>query len=428
MIFFKIIIFTLAILVISYLLGKYLLLSISDKVELTNRITMKLFAGFVTLWLISFVVFSVSSFAGLSVVLTLNIWLVCLVLKGLSLFMMSRNKPNNKTATYKLSKTDKIFHLCLMAMVLIQIMIVMHYQYNQIEASRNIWIATKSYESGSLVKAFGMMNFWGALSTLFRVHPLTFIYMVIPAGMLLFYYIGYYEVIMEMSHNNRKVSTVGVFIVCLLQIWGFQSQRLIPLTLLFSWFSLGCLVLHSLLPFAFVLINGYIRIHPRVTVNAIESDKLENDEDYQEEWDMKKHKIINARNLAIALGLLAVMLVAFVFILNNKINTLHDSTVNMQEDLNKRCAVYDFNSQGASYGYLLKGTDGSLTMIGGGSAKTGDELYNFIEKYGDSLSNWYLYGIDEEDAGGYIYCVNEKGLKVENVYILDRTKLEELMK
>ncbi|MBQ8970608.1 MAG: hypothetical protein IJ073_04765, partial [Lachnospiraceae bacterium] len=51
-----------------------------------------------------------------------------------------------------------------------------------------------------------------------------------------------------------------------------------------------------------------------------------------EEWDMK-HKVINTRNLAIAVGVLFIVLVGTVFVLNRKINSLYTATVGLQESL-----------------------------------------------------------------------------------------------
>ena len=139
---------------------------------------------------------------------------------------------------------------------------------------------------------------------------------------------------------------------------------------------------------------------------------------------MKKHKIINARNLAIALGLLAVAMLALVFVLNNKINTLHDSTVNLQQALNDRCAVYEFSTApGKAEGYLIQGSDGSLTMIGGGAEENAQALYDFLEEHGTNLTAWYLYGTDLEDAGACAICVNHMGVSVGETFILDRYKI-----
>lgn len=142
---------------------------------------------------------------------------------------------------------------------------------------------------------------------------------------------------------------------------------------------------------------------------------------------MKKHKIINARNLAIALGVVVVMLVSMVFVLNNKINSLHDATANLQRDLDNRCSIYEFTAaDGVSYGYLIKGKDGKLTMIGGGDAQRADDLYDFLKEYGTEITNWYLYDGNENNVGAYLKCTNEKGITSENVYILNRVEIEGL--
>ena len=52
-----------------------------------------------------------------------------------------------------------------------------------------------------------------------------------------------------------------------------------------------------------------------------------------EEEDMKNHKIINSRNIAIALLVVVIMLFGSVFVMNRKINNLYMTTVNLQEQV-----------------------------------------------------------------------------------------------
>jgi len=140
---------------------------------------------------------------------------------------------------------------------------------------------------------------------------------------------------------------------------------------------------------------------------------------------MKKHKIINARNLGIALLLFAVLAGGAIYILNNKINSLHEATQNLQLSIDEKCSLYEFkpeNSESAA-GYLIRQSDGKLVMVGGGSAGNGAALYEFLTKYGAQLDQWYLYGDTEAEQGAYEYCVGEKGLEVGKTYYL--TGIEE---
>lgn len=137
---------------------------------------------------------------------------------------------------------------------------------------------------------------------------------------------------------------------------------------------------------------------------------------------MKKHPIINARNLAIALGVIAAALVVLVYMLNNKINRLYDATVNLETDLNSRCSIYEFCPQeGADpTGFLIKDSQGRLTMIGGGGIDDTDEIYDFIIQYGNVIDTWYVYGSEDADRGAYDGCVIYKDLEIKNVYAIER--------
>ena len=48
---------------------------------------------------------------------------------------------------------------------------------------------------------------------------------------------------------------------------------------------------------------------------------------------MKNHKMINARNLAVALLIVVIMLIGSVYIMNRKINSLYEVTVNLQQEI-----------------------------------------------------------------------------------------------
>ena len=48
---------------------------------------------------------------------------------------------------------------------------------------------------------------------------------------------------------------------------------------------------------------------------------------------MKNHKIINSRNLAIALILVIILFAGSVFVMNRKINSLYNTTVELQQQV-----------------------------------------------------------------------------------------------
>lgn len=435
----KMILFTMVFLIIAYILGSAVRILIGNVADVKDALTRRLALGFNTFFVISIPVCLISGYISCSIhsaitiilLLILIIFVLALLIskkQKISLFFSDR--PERKNVSKKEVSVAVINGL----LICFQIFVVIRYAYNQVEAVRLIPVATKVYDAGICVKGSPVMNLWGIFSGLAGIHPLNFIYAVLPASMLILFYSGYYSLLLMLCKENRLSAGLALTFVSMLNIWGYQSERLVPMTLLFSWFTGQCIVVHALLPLSLSLLAGGKLAHKLAfRKNATEVYKTDNkesydvseDELYEEEWDMKKHKIINARNLAIAIGLVAVALVGFVFILNSKINTLHAATANLQRDLDSRCAMYEFTSEsGEVKGYLLEGSDGSRTMVGGGNAQDAEALSEFLGKHGTELTNWYLYGVDDDNKGAYDKCVKELGISVKNIYVLYTMQVE----
>jgi len=435
MIFMEIIMFVLVTILVSYCLGTAVMNLLERFIGNSNRSGLKIAAGGNALLLLGSLVFLVAGCVGISA----GFAFVLLVLLTSILFLTSVLvcKKNNKPVFDRIGKFDFrdkkriLIAFIFVLLVVGQIIFVTMGAYNNSEAIKNIPVATKVFENGYCVKGSPLMNLWGAIAFLSGIHPLTLIYTYLPAVIFFLVYIGYYELAHASFEESSFAPIIVVGVISVLNVWGYQSEVFIPATLLFSWFSGWCFIVHLLTVFVASVIltgriNGYLIIEAKEEKHTEDTDSVE-DEDYQEEWDMKKHKIINARNLAIALGLMAVMLVAVVLVLNNKINQLHAATANLQVDLNNRCRVYEFEaSNGEVCGYLIKGKDEKLTMIGGGGEERADDLYNFISEYGTVITNWYLYDVTEENVGACVKCISEKGIEAKNIYVLNRTEIEGL--
>ena len=122
---------------------------------------------------------------------------------------------------------------------------------------------------------------------------------------------------------------------------------------------------------------------------------------------------------------LSASLIALVFVLNSKINSLHDVTAKLQEDMDKRCGLYEFKTdEGKTEGYLLEGSDGTLTFIGGGPEENAEALKAFFIMYGDSITNWYVYGDDDENAGAMRSLISSGAVNAQNIYVLDRKEID----
>ncbi len=315
--------------------------------------------------------------------------------------------------------TDLYYPLIAAIFIVAQVIAAVSSRFEHTDAYRGLGIATNVYDTGYIPVADPMMLFIGEVSRTVGIHPMSFVFGISPFIFIPLYYLCFIEVInMLCDSGYKRIAAFGS--VVLLNVWGYQSDVLIGCTLLVRWFGLGSYIVFGLLNILAVIFTGYLQNRPQGTKAQQNDDKNEVEE--TEGSDMKK-----ARNLAIAIGALAIVLIAAVFVLNNKINKLYAATVNLQTDMNSRCSIYEFLPDGGeSAGYLIKGSDGSLVFIGGGGRENADELSAFLEKYGNNITKWYVYGDDEENAGA-LYELTDAGLvNAEKMYVMDAKELTKI--
>lgn len=324
--------------------------------------------------------------------------------------------------------TDIVFFAVFVLLLLIQIVTVILYSAKDASVLANVKISTKIFETGRLESGNPIMNLYGITSYIAKVHPLKLIFTYLPAPLILVYYLGIYELLKLLCDDRREVFPAMCF-TSIMFIWGFYCRKLVGISLLLSWFSGKCFILYGLCVAFGILLLKCKRRKKKTTKECDNVGENEEDEEYLEEWDMNKHKIINARNLAIALVVFAILVGGVILVVNKKINDLHDATVNLEADLNSRCSVYEFTpGEGDIQGYLIKGSDGNLTVIGGGSEENSDSLSEFITKYGTNVSNWYVYSDNEADTGALGKILQGNVINVEKVYILDRKEVSDFLK
>ncbi|MFT3982462.1 MAG: DUF6077 domain-containing protein [Lachnospiraceae bacterium] len=321
-------------------------------------------------------------------------------------------------------ENGELFWLLLIAVFLligIQLFSTALYSYHQPNATRQLKEATAAYETGVIRAGSPMMMLWAWAALLLGEHPLTVVFSMSQFVTLPLYYMGYALLAGKLCQKDRYRSLLTVLFLCILHLFGYQSGYALNITLLFSYFSGEVFVLQGCLPFLAWLTLTVLEKKP----DAEMTEDWAGEEDWEEE-DMKKHKIINARNLGLALLLFAVLIGGAIYILNNKINSLHEATQNLQLSMDEKCSLYEFKPENsdAAEGYLIRQSDGTLVMIGGGSAENGALLYEFLTKYGAQLDKWYLYGDTKAEQGAYEYCVGEKGMQVDRTYYL--TGIEEV--
>ncbi len=323
-------------------------------------------------------------------------------------------------ADTRIGTADMLWLSVIALVIVFQIVAVIRCQNDNISALRGMGTAALVYDTGILSVNEPVFLFIGAVSSVMHVHPLALVHVIMPAPLILLYYLCYFEVIRTVCITWRK-TLIALTAVLMLNIWGFLSEKMIPVTLLLTWFGFWVFIVHGILNIAAVIVINYLQAY------RAEDNEDDHEDGYSEEWDMKKHKIVNARNLAIGLGILAVLLVATVFVLNNKINRLYAATVNLQDDINSRCSIYEFKPDGGdTEGYLIREGDGTVTFIGGGGPDNTDSLRDFLSKYGNSVENWYTYGDDDDNAGAMHDLIEEQSVFVQNAYIIDRKEITDL--
>ena len=146
-------------------------------------------------------------------------------------------------------------------------------------------------------------------------------------------YFAVYILLAGRLFSDRRSKWFMAACILVLNLWGYQSEALLPVTMFSGRFSLPAFIVHGLLPLIlWVLIDKYDK-YMESSLTPDSSCMEETDYYEWEEEDMKNHKIINSRNIAIALLIVVIMLFGSVFVMNRKINNLYRTTVDLQEQV-----------------------------------------------------------------------------------------------
>ena len=238
---------------------------------------------------------------------------------------------------------------------------------------------------------------------------------VLSVVCILSYFVIYYMISRQLF-TLKQDRAIYMVIILWLHLFDFYSEKAAGFSLFLSPVTISSIVIHDLLP---LLLWLYLIYEEKIKEIFVVEESDDTDiEEIPEEWDMKKHKILNIRNMAIAFALLLVLFVASVFVLNNKINSLYDATVVLENAANTKMSVYEL--KGDDEDVLLTvmvSPEGTVTVVGGGSETEGVNTYEFIKKYTDKVDKWYLYGDDDENKGAYDFC-KDKGLKITETYVI----------
>lgn len=247
--------------------------------------------------------------------------------------MMSTSSDANRIRKSSSSLPVRLLEISVILLIAVQIAAVIRIAGEIPVNTDELAAASKAYYEGGFIPGAPVMSLWGMISRLCVSHPTVLIYGILPFIMIP----GCYCIYMLLACKLFKEPADRWFMllcICLLNLWGYQSEYLAPYTLLYSWYTGRSVIVHGLLPFAVYLLADKFRTGVREEDPAGEASEKHIDDYYeQEEEDMKNHKIINARNLAVALLIVVIMLIGSVYIMNRKINSLYETTVNLQQEI-----------------------------------------------------------------------------------------------
>ncbi len=229
-----------------------------------------------------------------------------------------------------------IWSILSIALVGLQCFAAYYYAYDIPQAVSRISVAVSIYDTGKFQSGDPLIVLIGYISRLTGVHPMTMIYSVLPFVLIPLYYIISFVCLRRLWKNNIVYALCGVCVLSVLSIVGWQSEAAVGCSLLFGYFCTESFLLYALLPFAAYLLIGYCQKNAIFVSDEDENaGDLSECSDEEEEWDMNKHKIINVRNLAIAVVVLVLVWIASTIVMNNKINSLYNVTVQLQQQVNE---------------------------------------------------------------------------------------------
>lgn len=238
---------------------------------------------------------------------------------------------------------------------------------------------------------------------------------VLSAVCIAVFFVIYYMISRQLFCNKGD-QILFMALVVLMHAFDFYSEKAAVFSLFLSPVTIGSIVIHDVMP---LLLWLYL-VYEDTILNLLKNsaDTQDDIEEIPEEWDMKKHKIINIRNMAIAFTVFLIVFVAAVFVLNKKINSLYDATVLLENAANTKMAVYELKgNDGTVTLTLMVSPDGTVSAIGGGEKTNEVQSYEFIKKHSERIDRWYLYGDDEENTCVYDYC-KDKGIEIGEAFVI----------
>lgn len=246
---------------------------------------------------------------------------------------------------------------------------------------------------------------------------------IISVIVIISFFILYYLISLELFEEiSNRLIFMGFSV--LLHLFAFYTVKSLRVSVFLYPLSIGSVILHDIMPFSLWALLTRLRISEEKEAFDNKSANVNNDalvntedENYEEEWDLKKHKVLNMRNMAIAFAVLLVIFIASVFVLNSKINNLYNVTVALEKATEDKVSLFEFKQKGREEvdATLLVTGEGTSTVTGGCNKDAGKELYDFITSHVTRVNKWYIEANDKDALEGLQYCI-ANGLSVDEVY------------
>lgn len=304
--------------------------------------------------------------------------------------------------------TGRILWMIAVALVIGQIIVAAFYTVPKSDALYGLKIATSIYEGGGFVISAPAMSILGLISRIVRISPVKLALNILPFVILPLCYFAYGFLAKSLSEGPVKTPAILIFTE-LLNIYGYSSDALSPYTLLLGWYRGGAILVHLILPLVAAFIIRWRDKHP---LQKKEDEGMLEEEDSEDDM---KHKILNVRNLSIALAVFVIIVIGAVFVLNKKINNLHEATLSLQDIIESKGEFIEFKGAlgDAFRGYIVVDAEDNVTVVFGGRYEDGEALLEILSRYDKHVTSWYI--MEDGEQGAFEYC-RDNGVAIEHIY------------
>ena len=304
---------------------------------------------------------------------------------------------------------NRILWMIAVLLVVAQVMVAAFYTEPATQSLMGLKDATYVFEGGKFVIGSPFMSLLGIIGRVLGIMPIKLALNILPFIIIPLCYLSYGFLATTITKEPIKAPAILIFTE-LLNIYGFQSEAFSPYTLLLGWYRGETILVHLILPLLPAFIIRWRDRHPLPEKTPVIEADIEEDPE-----DEMKHKILNVRNLSIVFAAFVIVVIGAMFILNQKINNLHNATLSLQDIIESKGEFVEFRGvRGDAFrGYIVVDKDDNVTVIFGGKYEDGEALLDILSKYDKKVTSWYIEKDGEQ--GAFEYC-RENGVSIGHIY------------